>query len=341
MKRYVKASSEVLMLAKGIVIGAYLLRRYNIDVEQFKRNKYVSDLGYEDYLVAYTYSIYNPSTSTLSSDNLINHEELVHQLGIEQIPSNEYISFRVDKSSRNSYATELTTSGMNSRNAQVVDKLAKMFNVDVSPSSISGGSEWQDISTPEFKSEYARIAKYAKEFAENTSYDYPYFGVCFAIIDRATNQGLLATEENFLITAYSFAEYKEETKKFAKELGGSVRDFIFKSTYSQFTYEEGPDAPTSNIKNLRKVISSLRNALSSYDNITVQFSNKDLIGRIIDTSVPGDYKFIVVDTRTDILDPEIEFGANTSTRLYIPSHFQYYPGFEDEILSIFDEMHSN
>ena len=79
-------------------------------------------------LLAFTSASYDVTTGEIDG-RLINHSQLINNIGLSNLPYNSYVSFSVDISSKNSNKTELITSGRSSDDSILVPYLVRLFEV--------------------------------------------------------------------------------------------------------------------------------------------------------------------------------------------------------------------
>lgn len=345
MKRYIRTSrtNATLLLAKGFVVSEQTLDMFDVDTSAFRSSPYVAELSsghgaYDHLYVAYTECEYDPATGYVSG-RLINHPELMVKLGVSDVPTSgayRCMLFSVDIDPRNSNRTVLTVAG--GMSTSIITQLKRMFKVSALSGSTSGvDSDWLDISTAEFKQLYQEAADAATDLIDQSrdaqsKYRVPYFGICYAVIDPATSTGLVADGEPYLFAGYDYKDYTAQAKKFAADLGKQPKELLFKTVYRETVHQNNSEYDTgkSQSYNLYGLINILRAKfnISRFKDISAHYNTSNGAAWVERRLSPRKKRSIALVLDRRVLEPEYDPDIAT---IKLPTHFKYYPGFEDEI----------
>lgn len=295
-------------------------------------------------ILLYTSCEYDPVTGDIVSGKLLSHDEIMRSTNVDDLlHRSNIIYFSVDVDSRHPNRTELQLSGtaMATGLTDTVDEVRKFFHV--ADTSYSGSADWYDIHSAEFETAYRAAARQANrdlDVAKEAYLDYegtrgakyatPFYAICFAVIDKKSEQGVVDTDP-YLITAFSPDDYTAKCNSFATTNNIPFKDLVFKTLYTRNTPDTDFDGSRFGMdKQAAKLSRDLRKAIDA-ENITIRRYYDSVIVREY-YSRKRNFEFYIRFS-DNALDPIYDEQARV---LYVPDDFTYYSGFEDEIYKILD-----
>lgn len=360
MKRYIRAaqSTNYLILAKGVIVtsgawgdlsGDQVHELVDRSAEQLPEDIHLEFLNYYTFEI-YTEARYDLKSHTLLGD-VINHEELESYLPADSLKLNTrtLTYFSVDLTASGD-KTELRSNHSISPN--LLQQLNKQFKVSDDTIDVNLAA-WMNIDSAEFKQQFKQECNYVKNLSlayhmsahgkhafEN--YTKAAFGICFAVIDPATQEGIVADGDDFIFTADTWAQYKKKATNIAKSRGySSIESLIFKSIFTSNSDNSNiKDYDENTYKGERFAIDTIASVLRKYRPDWYSRLNAASQVGVVNATIEGHKLELYYNVLSTVAEPEIELGQTPG---YASLELPTYSGYSDEELvgyfdDAFDEM---